>query len=69
MPQSTTNKTLGRIYGKGRAWAFSSKDFRGLGTRSAVDVALYRLYRTRGIYTHVLNRGGRGVCSPLDQVM
>ena len=41
--QSIENKTLSRIYGKGRGWAFSQKDFSDLGSRSAVDNALSRL--------------------------
>ncbi|MBN2434901.1 MAG: hypothetical protein JXK07_06500 [Spirochaetes bacterium] len=43
--QSIKNKILARIRGKGRGYAFSSKDFLDLGSRDSVDQALSRLYR------------------------
>ena len=57
--QSIQNKILSTIYGHGRGWAFSQKDFLRSGNRSAVDIALYRLMNTgkirrviRGIYDY-----------------
>jgi hypothetical protein len=41
--QSIENKVLSRIYGKGRGWAFFQKDFSDIGSRSSLDIALYRL--------------------------
>ncbi|MCK4303273.1 MAG: hypothetical protein KAY24_03460 [Candidatus Eisenbacteria sp.] len=76
MPQSTTTKILSRIYGKGRGWAFSSKDFSGLGTRSAIDVALYRLHDKgtirrviRGVYDYPKHskKLGRELSPDIDQ--
>ncbi len=50
--QSIQNKILARIRGKGRACAFSSKDFLDLGNRNSVDKALSRLC-TQGIIRRV----------------
>ena len=41
--QPIENKILNRIYGKGRVWAFSKKDFADLGHHKAIDKALSRL--------------------------
>lgn len=56
MTQTIENKLLTRIYGHGRGWAFSQKDFNSLGR---VDMALTRLSRDgtlrrviRGIYDY-----------------
>jgi len=43
MPQSIEQKVVSRIYGNGRGWTFSQKDFAGIGARSAIDVSLHRL--------------------------
>lgn len=55
--QSIANKVLNRIYGHGRGWAFSPKDFIDCGERSAIDISLKRLEEKgtirkvlRGIY-------------------
>jgi hypothetical protein len=57
--QSIENKVLSRIYGKGRGWAFSQKDFLDLGSRASIDIALHRLVDKttirrviRGIYDY-----------------
>ena len=57
--QSIEDKILSRIYGKGRGWTFSQKDFLDLGSRSAVDNALSRQQQKgtlrrviRGIYDY-----------------
>ncbi len=54
---SIHSKILGRIYGHGRGWVFTQKDFSDLGSRQAIDVSLHRLCRgekirciCRGIY-------------------
>ena len=41
--QSIEKKVLSRIYRKGRGWAFFQKDFSDIGSRSSLDIALYRL--------------------------
>lgn len=50
---------LARIYGHGRGWVFSPKDFLDLGSRKAIDVSLIRLTNSgtirrviRGIYDY-----------------
>jgi len=77
MPLSVASKVVRKIYGKGRGWSFSSKDFGGLGTRSAVDVALYRLHERgtirrvlRGIYDYPRRSGrlARELAPDLDEV-
>ncbi|MEX0999542.1 MAG: DUF6088 family protein [Thermodesulfobacteriota bacterium] len=57
--KSTENKALDRIYGKGRGWAFSKKDFADLGHHKAIDKALSRLAKkgtirrvVQGIYDY-----------------
>lgn len=59
MKQVVEHKVISRIYGNGRGWAFSPKDFSDLGTRSSIDVALHRLLSKetirrviRGIYDY-----------------
>ena len=53
MHKSVENKVISRIYGNGRGWAFSQMDFSGIGTRTAVDVALHRL-QTQGTIRRVI---------------
>lgn len=57
--QSIANKVINRIYGHGRGWAFTPKDFADLGERSAIDISLNRLIKKgtirrimRGIYDY-----------------
>jgi hypothetical protein len=59
MPQTIEHKSLSRIRGKGRGWVFSQHDLTGMGSRSAIDLALHRLLRKgtirrvmRGIYDY-----------------
>src|SRR5215471_21823261 len=59
MQYSIDKKTLSRIYGNGRGWAFSQADFADLGARSTIDSALHRREREgiirrviRGIYDY-----------------
>ena len=56
MAKNTEKTVVSRIYGHGRGWAFSAKDFQGLGR---VDMALSRLTNAgtirrviRGIYDY-----------------
>ena len=56
MKNSIEKQVLSRIYGNGRGWAFSSKDFADIGR---VDMALKRLQEKgtirrviRGIYDY-----------------
>jgi Family of unknown function (DUF6088) len=43
MPQSIQNQVLSRIYGHGRGWAFSQKDFAVLGSPGSIHTSLHRL--------------------------
>jgi hypothetical protein len=77
MQYSIDKKTLSRIYGNGRGWAFSQADFADLGARSAIDSALHRRERegvirrvVRGIYDYPRHsKALGGPASPsVDQV-
>ena len=57
--RSIQDKILSRIYGKGRGWAFSQKDFSRIGSREAIDLSLHRLLKSgkirrviRGLYDY-----------------
>lgn len=59
MTQSIADKVVARIYGKSRGWAFSQIDFSDLGSREAIDMALFRLHKKstirrviRGLYDY-----------------
>ena len=59
MHQSIEKKIYNRIRSHGRGWAFSQHDFSRLGSRSSIDLALYRLHQKsvirrvlRGIYDY-----------------
>jgi len=59
MGQTIEQQVLARVYGHGRGWAFSPKDFLHLGNRKAIDMALIRLTNAntirrviRGIYDY-----------------
>ena len=43
MIQSIENKVKSRIYGHGRGWCFTLKDFVDLGSEEAIKVSMYRL--------------------------
>jgi len=56
---SIEDKVLAKIYGMGRGWAFSQKDFLSIGSRGAIDQALSRLCHkgtirriARGLYDY-----------------
>jgi Family of unknown function (DUF6088) len=57
--QTIENKIVSRIYGNGRGWTFSQKDFADLAARSTTDWALHRLQGSgtirrvlRGLYDY-----------------
>jgi hypothetical protein len=59
MAQTSEEKVLREISGKGPGWAFSQRDFARLASRGAIDTALHRLLAKgtirrvmRGIYDH-----------------
>jgi hypothetical protein len=59
MSQTIENKTVYRIRGTGKGWAFSPRDFLDLGGRPTIDSALHRLEKRgeirrviRGIYDY-----------------
>jgi Family of unknown function (DUF6088) len=59
LKKSIELQIVSRIYGNGRGWAFSPKDFAQLGTRVSIDVALNRLHSKdiirrvmRGVYDY-----------------
>lgn len=59
MPQTIDKSTHSRIYGHGRGWVFSPRDFADLGGRSTIDSTLHRLQQKgtirrviRGIYDY-----------------
>lgn len=59
MAQSIGKQVVAKIYGNGRGWAFSPKDFTDLGSQDAVNLALHRLTKEstirrviRGIYDY-----------------
>jgi hypothetical protein len=77
MKQTIEQKVVSRIYGNGRGWTFSPKDFSDLGTRSSIDVALHRLITKetirrviRGIYEYpqYSKRLNRTLSPNMDQV-
>jgi hypothetical protein len=71
MSQVVQTKVLDRIYGKGRGWVFTPKRFLDLGSRDAVDQALFRLtqHRTirklsRGLYDYPKQHPQLGLLNP-----
>lgn len=75
--QSIKDKIVSRIYGKGRGYAFSPKDFLDIANRGSVDTALSTLYVSgkirrvvRGIYDYprFSKLLGKHVPPDIDQV-
>ena len=56
MALSIEERMLYRIRAKGRGWVFSARHFLDFGSRSAVDLALFRMTNRR-----VIRRLGRGI--------
>ena len=59
MAQSIEKKIISMIYGNGRGWAFSKKDFSRLGSPESIHLALHRLWKKgtirrvlRGLYDY-----------------
>lgn len=52
-PTTLSNRVLSRIYGNGRGWAFSKKDFTYLGNTASIDRILSRL-ADKGITRRVM---------------
>lgn len=52
-PASIENTVLSRIYGRGRGWAFSKKDFSALGEPGSIERALSRMVE-KGIIRRVM---------------
>ncbi len=77
MKHTIAYNVVSRIYGNGRGWAFSPKDFSDLGPRSSIDVALHRLLAKetirrviRGVYDYpqYSRRLKRTLSPDVDQV-
>jgi hypothetical protein len=71
MSQVVQTKILDRIYGKGRGWVFTPKRFLDLGSRDAVDQALFRLSQqgtirklSRGLYDYPKQHPQLGLLNP-----
>ncbi len=71
MSQVVQSKVLDRIYGKGRGWVFTPKRFLDLGSRDAVDQALFRLSQqgtirklSRGLYDYPKQHAQLGLLNP-----
>ncbi len=56
MPQTIDKSVNSRIYGHGRGWVFSPRDFTDLGGRSTIDSTLHRLEQKR-----IIRRVIRGI--------
>lgn len=70
-PNSTNSAVLSRIYGKGRGCVFTPGDFQGLGSPTAVRLALMRHTRdgiirnlARGVYDYPKKDPQLGILSP-----
>ena len=71
MPKSVENKLKKRIYAHGRGWVFTPKRFLSLGSRQAIDLALFRMVRegtirrlSRGLYDFPETHPRLGLISP-----
>ncbi|MCJ7582323.1 MAG: DUF6088 family protein [Candidatus Aminicenantes bacterium] len=68
---SINNKIVNRMYGKGRGWCFTQKDFFDLGSPGAIRITLHRLEKksvirriTRGLYEYPKKHVTIGLLSP-----
>ena len=55
-PVALENTMLSRIYGRGRGWPFSKKDFSAFGESGSIDRALNRMAEKGVIRRVKLNR-------------
>jgi hypothetical protein len=69
--QTIANKIISRIYGHGRGWCFSPKNFLDLGSPEAIRVNLHRLEKkgvirriSRGLYEYPRKHPSIGFLSP-----
>lgn len=69
--QSIKNKIINRIYGKGRGWCYTPKNFSDLGSPEAIRITLHRLEKkgairrlSRGIYEYPKKHSTIGFLSP-----
>jgi len=69
--QSIKNKIINRIYGKGRGWCFTPKNFSDLGSPEAIRITLHRLEKkgtirrlARGLYEYPKKHSTIGLLSP-----
>jgi Family of unknown function (DUF6088) len=76
MATSTMSAILKRIGAKHRGWVFTPRQFRNLGTRAAVDQALFRLEKSgrirrlaRGIYEFPKTHPQIGILSPTPEAI
>lgn len=76
MKHSIDNKVFKRITGHGRGWVFTPADFKDLGSRTAVALALMRYKRdgtirqiSRGLYDYSRKDPILGILAPsIDQI-
>jgi Family of unknown function (DUF6088) len=76
MATNTASAILKKIGAKHRGWVFTPRQFRHLGTRAAVDQALFRLEKSghirrlaRGIYEFPKTHPQIGVLSPAPEAV
>lgn len=69
--QSIKNKIINRIYGKGRGWCYTPKNFSDLGSPEAIRITLHRLEKkgairrlARGLYEYPKKHSTIGLLSP-----
>ena len=69
--QAIANKIVSRIYGNGRGWCFTPKEFADLGSTESVRIALFRLVKkktirrlAKGLYDYPLEHEQLGLLSP-----
>ena len=69
--QDTANKIVSRIYGHGKGWCFTPKDFADLGSPESVRIKLFRLAKqqiirrlAKGLYDYPQEHEQLGLLSP-----
>ena len=68
---SIANKIISKIYGKGRGWCFTLKNFYALGSPAAIRINLHRIEKkgiirriSRGLYEYPKKHPSIGLLSP-----
>ncbi len=77
MSQSIENKAKSRIYGHGRGWCFTQKDFIDLGSIEAIKVVFFRLEKSsfirrlsHGLYDYPVEHERLGLLWPdVEQIV